>query len=64
MMACTADHLVASPFAVLGSIGVISEVRGFTLSLEVLLFTVESNLRQSLSFSVKVSVMPICRASL
>ena len=26
MMACTADRLVASPFAVLGSIGVISEV--------------------------------------
>eukprot|EP00968_Pinguiococcus_pyrenoidosus_P026843 scaffold7340_cov266-Pinguiococcus_pyrenoidosus.AAC.9 len=26
MMACTADHLVASPFAVLGSIGVITDI--------------------------------------
>lgn len=29
MMACTADHLIASPFAVLGSIGVITESPNF-----------------------------------
>ena len=29
MMACTADHLVAAPLAILGSIGVITEIPNF-----------------------------------
>ena len=29
MMACTADHIVAAPFAILGSIGVISSLPNF-----------------------------------